>query len=239
MTDLQKHLREYITDAGPILEKLKFQVESCRTDTPSDEILDEIFRHLHSLKSGAAFFQLSEIEQHVHSMESLFADMKMAAGTRQFSAMSDRLYQGLPLLEELILTRVLNPDGGASEGESLFPDKAVSERKSGETIDLSVFEKQLLREAEDRGETLFRLSVQIDPEERLPYVRSYLLLNNLELQVNVIRTLPSLDNPDQDFSSLTFILTSDAGDDPVFQAVNVDGILQTSLVEPRLFCLFR
>ncbi|MDA3957844.1 ATP-binding protein [Oceanispirochaeta sp.] len=230
MNDLKKHLREYITDAGPILEKLKIQVEACRTETPGDDILDEIFRHLHSLKSGAAFFQLSEIEQHIHSMESLFADMKSAGGTRQFSAMSDRLYQGLPLLEDLILYRVLNSDGGSQEGESLFPDKALSEPKQGETIDLTLFEKQLLREAEDRGETLFRLCVQIDPEERLPYVRSYLLLNNLELHANVIRSQPSLDNPDQDFSSLTFILTSDAGDDPVFQAVNVDGILQTSLV---------
>jgi len=230
LTDLQKHLREYITDAGPILEKLKFQVESCRSETPEDDVLDEIFRHLHSLKSGAAFFQLSEIEQHIHSMESLFADMKAAAGTSQFTAMSDRLYQGLPLLEDLILTRVLDPDGESSGENTLFPDSVIGEGTIKQNIELTAFEKQLLLEAEDRGDSLYRLSVQLDPEERLPYVRSYLLLNNLELHVNVIRAIPSLDNPDQDFSSLTFILTSDAGDEPVFQAVNVDGILQTSLV---------
>jgi len=230
LTDLQKHLREYITDAGPILEKLKFQVESCRSEVPAGEVLDEIFRHLHSLKSGAAFFQLSEIEQHIHSMESLFEDMKAAAGTDRFKSMSDRLYQGLPLLEELILTRVLDPEGERNGSNSLFPDKESGSDDVKPVIDLSRFEKQLLLEAEDRGDTLYRLSVQLDPEERLPYVRSYLLLNNLELHVNVIRSIPNLDNPDQDFSSLIFILTSDSGDEPIFQAVNVDGILQTSLV---------
>ncbi|MBF9016178.1 MULTISPECIES: ATP-binding protein [unclassified Oceanispirochaeta] len=228
MTDLQKHLREYISDAGPILEELKELVENCRTEHPSREVLDEIFRHLHSLKSGAAFFQLSDIEQLIHSMESLFADMKESTGSREFAVMSDRLYQGLPLLEELILKKILNPDAAEEKADTLFPERSLDD--DNEIIELSSFEKQLLREAEDRGETLYRLSVQLDPEERLPYVRSYLLLNNLELKVNVIRSLPSLDNPDQDFSSLTFILTSDSGDEPIFQAINVDGILQTGLV---------
>ena len=225
MTDLQKHLREYIRDAGPLLEELKLLVEACRSETPGKETLDEIFRHLHSLKSGAAFFQITDVEQHIHSMESLFEDMKSAAGSPDFSKMSDRLYQGLPLLEELLLGKVLAPE---LKGDDLFPREEESARDG--RIELTSFEKQLLAEAEERGETLCRLTVQLDPEERLPYVRSYLLLNNLELSVNVIRTLPSLDNPDQDFSTLTFILTSDGGDEPVFQAVNVDGILQTSLV---------
>lgn len=228
MTDLQKHLREYISDAGPLLEELKELVETCQTETPTQDVLDGIFRHLHSLKSGAAFFQLSDIEQLIHSMESLFADMKESTGSREFAVMSDRLYQGLPLLEELILKKVLNPDVAEENADTLFPEKSLDDKN--ENIEFSSFEKQLLREAEDRGETLYRLSVQLDPEERLPYVRSYLLLNNLELKVNVIRSLPSLDNPDQDFSSLTFIITSDSGDEPVFEAVNVDGILQTGLV---------
>ncbi|MDC7231947.1 MAG: ATP-binding protein [Spirochaetales bacterium] len=228
MTDLQKHLREYISDAGPLLEELRRLVESCREEIPPQDTLDEIFRHLHSLKSGAAFFQLSDIEQLIHSMESLFADMKESGSREEFTVKSDRLYQGLPLLEELILNKVLNPEDTDRGADSLFPEKALEENR--DRIELTSFEKKLLLEAEERGETLYRLSVQIDPEERLPYVRSYLLLNNLELNLNVIRSLPSLDNPDQDFSSLTFILTSDSGDEPVFQAVNVDGILQTSLV---------
>jgi two-component system, chemotaxis family, sensor kinase CheA len=228
LTDLQKHLREYISDAGPLLEELKELVETCQTENPTQEVLDEIFRHLHSLKSGAAFFQLSDIEQLIHSMESLFADMKESAGSREFAVMSDRLHQGLPLLEELILKKVLNPDVAEENADTLFPEQSLDDTKKN--IEFSSFEKQLLREAEDRGETLYRLSVQLDPEERLPYVRSYLLLNNLELKVNVIRSLPSLDNPDQDFSNLIFIITSDSGDEPVFQAVNVDGILQTGLV---------
>ena len=227
MTDIQKHLREYITEAGSIIEQLKEQIESCRNSMPGDELMDDIFRHLHSLKSGAAFFQLGEVEQHIHSMESLFSDMKAAKGSGQFSLMSDRLYQGLPLLEDMLLNRVLSPESQDGE-ESLFPRKALEEGPA--RIELTPFEKQLLREAEERKEQLFQLSVQLDPEERLPYVRAYLLLNNLELAVNVIRSVPSLENEDQDFSSISFIITSDEGEEPVFQAVNVDGILQTSLV---------
>lgn len=228
MTDIQKHLREYITEAGSIVEQLKQQVDACRSSVPGEEVMDDIFRHLHSLKSGAAFFQLGEVEQHIHSMESLFSDMKASKGSGQFSLMSDRLYQGLPLLEDMLLNKVLSPDRPEGEEESLFPRKSLEDGPA--RIELTPFEKQLLREAEERKEQLFQLSVQLDPEERLPYVRAYLLLNNLELAVNVIRSVPSLENKDQDFSSISFIITSDGGEEPVFQAVNVDGILQTSLV---------
>jgi len=229
MTGTRKHLREFLQDAVPILEKLKNRVDICREQYPDREILDDIFRHLHSLKSGASFFQLTDIENHIHSMESLFEDMKRSPGGEEFRRKARRLFQGIPLLEEL-LEEGYSP---AAVGQAEPGDREVPRPdpvREGHPIELSAFEQQLLREAERRGETLFRLSVQVDPEERLPYVRAYLILNNLELTTNVIHAYPPPDDPEQDFFHLTYILTSDGGDAPVFNAVNVDGILQTSLV---------
>ena len=226
------HLKEFLYDAGPILEKMKGQVDKCRRELPEAAVLDDLFRHLHSLKSGAAFFQLQEVESHIHGMESVFEDMKGAPGDGIFFSKAGELYKGIPLLESLLR------NSEDSEGEYYVDQSdepieiSLSSRSEGDSrIELSPFQKQLLREAERRGDQLFCLTVQLDPDERLPYVRAFLVLNNLEMRTNVIYSQPSPDRPDQDYSTLTFILTSAAGDAPVFEAVNVDGILQTSLVQ--------
>ncbi len=226
------HLKEFLSDAVPLISQMKEQLSQCRYQLPEESVLDDLFRHLHSLKSGAAFFQLIHVENHIHSMESLFEDMKKNRGNDSFFSLADKLNSSIPKLENLLA----DSEGDEREfflDQSDDPIEISLSGKAGgdERIELSPFQKQLLWEAERRGDRLFCLTVQMDPDERLPYVRAFLVLNNLELKTNVIYTHPEPDNQDQDYSSLTFILTSQNGDAPVFDAVNVDGILQTSLVQ--------
>lgn len=222
------HLREFLSDAGPIVEKLKTQVGLCLREQPGESLLDEVFRHLHSLKSGAAFFQLNEAEEHIHAMESLFGEMKDSSGEEPFFEKARQLHRSIPLLESLLQgTRI--EEGPFQEDEEPIEISLVGGAGERERIELSPFQRQLLREAERREDELFCLTVQLDPDERLPYVRAYLILNNLEVRTNLIYSQPTPDTPDQDYSALTFLLTSPDGETPVFEAVNVDGILQTGL----------
>jgi two-component system chemotaxis sensor kinase CheA len=225
-------LKEFLTDADPILEKFRSQLTICRQELPEQTLLDDLFRHLHSLKSGAAFFQLNDVENHIHSMESLFDEMKKSGDEARFFRKASELSDEIPRLEEL-LRQSSDEDARYFVDQSDDPiEISLSGRSGGEDhIELSPFQKQLLWEAERREDQLFCLTVQMDPDERLPYVRAFLILNNLEIRSNVIYTHPVPDSEDQDYSTLTFILTSDTGDSPVFEAVNVDGILQTSLVQ--------
>ena len=226
------HLKEFLTDADPILEKFRSQLALCRKQLPEQTLLDDLFRYLHSLKSGAAFFQLNEVENHIHFMESLFDDMKKSSDEARFFRKATELFEEIPGLEEL-LKQSSDEDATFFADQSDDPIEISLSGRSGQDdhIELSPFQKQLLWEAERREDQLFCLTVQMDPDERLPYVRAFLILNNLEIRSNVIYAHPVPDSEDQDYSTLTFILTSDSGDSPVFEAVNVDGILQTSLVQ--------
>ncbi len=228
MKDFQKHRQDFQKDTLSLLHALNLQLKNALQEPGNRDVEDEIFRLLHSIKSGAAFFQLSEMEETLHTMEGLFESMKAASDPRILHTGIQELLEKLPALETMLsgqeASSGVQPQG--SDAENTLP----LGRQEEFIMSLSPFEKQLLREAEDREEELFRLCVQLDPEERLPHVRFYLLLNNLECHLNVICFHPPLDDPDQDFSSLTFILSSDQGDEPVFEAINVDGILQSSLV---------
>ena len=227
------HLKEFINDSDSILKKMKNQLGLCRNQLPDNALLDDLFRHLHSLKSGAAFFKLNEVENHIHAMETLFEEMKNSRDESTFYRKAGEIYDAIPLLESF-LSR-----SGRSEPEYFMDNTdepieiSLSVRDGGgeERIELNPFQKQLLREAERREDQLFCLTVQIDPDERLPYVRAYLILNNLEVRTNVIYSHPTPDNADQDYGTMTFILSSQSGDSPVFEAINVDGILQSSLVQ--------
>ncbi len=226
------HLKEFLSDAGPLIQDLKKQISMCRQDEPEESVMDDLFRHLHSLKSGAAFFQLIPVETHIHSMESLFEQMKNTRGTKEFFALAEKLSASLPRLESLLRNSEDSQQDFYLDQSDEPIEISLSGRAGGdEVIELNPFQKQLLWEAERRGDSLFCLTVQLDPDERLPYVRAFLVLSNLELKTNVVYTYPEPDREDQDYSSLTFILTSQEGDLPIFDAVNVDGILQTSLVQ--------
>jgi hypothetical protein len=57
-------------------------------------------------------------------------------------------------------------------------------------IGFSSFEKSLLAEARDRGERMYRLVCDIDPAAPMKFAKAYLVLNNLEQLVTVIRVDP-------------------------------------------------
>jgi two-component system chemotaxis sensor kinase CheA len=87
----------------------------------------------------------------------------------------------------------------ATAGPSLLR-RAETRRREAEELSLpefTAFEKRLIAEARDRGEEFFRISIDLDSRASMAYAKSYLLLNNLEQLVQVVRSEPS-------FSGSTF-----------------------------------
>jgi two-component system chemotaxis sensor kinase CheA len=55
------------------------------------------------------------------------------------------------------------------------------------------FERAQVREAGDRGESLFRLTCEMDPAEQMRFARAYLLYAGLEDAVNIVAVDPPMD----------------------------------------------
>ena len=58
----------------------------------------------------------------------------------------------------------------------------------------------------------------------------YLLMNNLELEVNVISTTPSMKDRNSDFSRFTAYITTDLDENRIYKAINVDSVVRVDLI---------
>ena len=97
-------------------------------------------------------------------------------------------------------------------------------------LKLTPFERSLVIDAVDRGETLYYLSCSITPDSSMPFARVYLVINNLEQRVNVIKIAPDTaklqSGKVRSFECL-FSTTEDEG--VVYEATNVDEIAHVAV----------
>ncbi|MCL2295264.1 MAG: ATP-binding protein [Spirochaetes bacterium] len=111
------------------------------------------------------------------------------------------------------------------------------------------FQLYLLSEAMKRGEKLYRITCDILPEAAMKYVRLYLIVNNLELHCNLIKTIPVIDvskilnsgdkntyepvqqDPDMEESTkITCYVTTDKNYDQIYNIINVDEVKNIQII---------
>ncbi|HOV37109.1 MAG TPA: ATP-binding protein [Spirochaetales bacterium] len=146
---------------------------------------EQTFRSIHSLKSEAAFLGYARVVSIIENLEEILSHLKQTppqeAELREFRS----IY--------LALERDL---GSILRGLELELSLEKSRERPQETqriVELTDFEKVVLREARLRNEKLFQIDAEVEDTESMPYPRLYLLINSLELQVNVLRISPSLE----------------------------------------------
>ena len=109
---------------------------------------------------------------------------------------------------------------------------AASGPEAAREIVLGEFERSQLREARDRGETAYRLTVLVDEAEPMKFPRAYLVFYNLESVASVVKTLPPLDGEpleDSLYAATKFLLTSADGEQALKNAASVDQISEVRL----------
>ncbi|MFP4267326.1 MAG: chemotaxis protein CheA [Spirochaetaceae bacterium] len=103
--------------------------------------------------------------------------------------------------------------------------------------DFTDFERELLKEARDRGERFLRISVTLDESTAITYAKGYLILNNLEQVLQVIKTTPPFGaghergDDDREYLKAVFYCTADVEDVIIYHAVNVDRV-ERILISP-------
>jgi two-component system chemotaxis sensor kinase CheA len=211
----------------------------------SAELLRQLLRNTHSLKSEASYIGITEIGNIAHRMETVIGEAlegKKALTRTSFDELllsNDRIGE---VLDFLIagggdaLSPETHDDKLEKKPESEQKDAAeaveepVAEMIRTSIPDFTPFETGLLREARTRGERLFRLSLTISQDAPMPFAKAYLLLSNLEQEANVIRTFP-LFRPErydeqeaEEYRNLTVFLTSSGEMKKIYQAVHIDHV---------------
>ena len=228
MNSALAHIDEFLQNAEEIMHNLNRDLEHWKENKHNRELIDRIFRYMHSLKSGAAFLELDKLEITAHKLESIFESFRKGIGVDSISV--DKLFKAVRLMGKELdkLSEEQNPVvidfSKPSESTSI-------ENESVKKTDLfSSFQKELLKEASQRGEKFYRIICHIDEFPQMMYARAYLLMNNLELEVNVISTTPSMKDRNSDFSRFTAYITTDLDENNIYRAVNVDSVVRVDLI---------
>lgn len=227
MSEILIPRENFILDSENIVKQIQRVLDE-------DFSLKDLYRHIHSLKSGAGFAGLKHMEAAAHRLEDILAlslkrgeDIPGAKGIfdRAVDYFSENLtfwkVQGRELSSEALITAF----------HDAFPGEDVSDEVPEERDSFfSPFEKELLQEARMRGDSFYRITCRIDDEELMLYARFFLVINNLELLVNVIRVFPDISRLKKgETERITLYITTDKERKEIYRAVNIDMIKELEL----------
>lgn len=218
--DSQKEI--YRQEAHEILAELEASLLTLEKNPEDDELIDRVFRALHTIKGSGAMFGFNDIADFTHELETVFdlvREGKITVGPELINhSLSARDY---------ILT-LLAPDVEEGGGDKEKADEiiaAIQELAQAETgsEEPEAVEAPLEEEARISGETLtFRIRFQPGPDILKSGTNPALLLGELlslgEASITAFtEKLPPLDqlDPEQCYVYWDIILTTDQGEDAI------------------------
>ncbi len=196
---------------------------SLRDNYSDYNLINEIFRLIHSIKTRASFLQLEKAEKIAHKIETLLERLRKGEWKAD-EELIDSLSLAISDLQKIF----------PLEGRDDYEGDAEEEKRLnlvGEKVVFNNFEIQLLKEARERGEKFYKMVCELEPDAPMKYPRVYLIINNLELMVNVIKVIPPLDpNEIESLEELIIYFTTSESESTIYNAVNIDELRRVDLV---------
>ncbi len=207
-------LKTFISDTGMHINKINDLLIAMENNTSAPEAVNELFRYVHSIKSEAAYLGIDDISETAHDLENILETVRSSSTRRiEEKELIMFCYKAVDRISEQ-LKRVKVSAVGTLNNVSSEEEKKYTD-----------FEKLLLREAEDRDEKLYEVCFGISEEESMKYARAYLALSNLEMKYNVIKTIPELDENEENFpEAIIVVLSSGSDEQEIIRDLNIDQI---------------
>ena len=197
--------------------------------TPKGEQLTEMFRAAHSLKGMAGTMGDDLISGLTHEMESLLDQLRSgeAAVDKDFTNL---LFDAVDLVQ-LLVDNLESQDNFSAEVKAL-EKKLQDWGKQGQIHEhlppvrdeqsagdggaggkriawedlINEFEKEMLKDAFSRGEKVYQIYICLRRGSLLKSVRAFMVLKNTEKQGEVIKTLPSIPDLEEETFDREFFL---------------------------------
>jgi len=223
----EKLVQEFIQDVEvfteSILNSFNLIEQEIEKTMPDEQIImeniNQAFRDVHSLKSEASYLRYDTITSCANEIENEFSILR----DKEKEISKDGISKLKEILDQLITTCT---EKDFYTLEDVQPEgSGTDEVRNSPILLFDDFERKLLREARDRDEKIYRMVCEIDEAETMKYPRIYLVINNLELIVNVIKIIPGMDEiENSDFTEVVLYFTSSEDEKNIYNAVNIDQI---------------
>jgi two-component system chemotaxis sensor kinase CheA len=255
MLDVEEHklLRAFLEESEELLEKLSQALLQLEREPANLELVHEIFRLTHSLKSESALIGFANLSELAHRLEDVFERIRSGVlALRQ--ELLDVILSAADLIHEMV-SRITHGEGdGGVEFRSLVrelsrlagipPGNGGTPRSGGTLAEgvatplsegsfhLSASELARVRDALERGESFYELDFRPEGEPTMKYPRAYLVLSNLEQAANVLKAVPDLGEPgeeDLQYSRVRILFSSELPEQELARCFEVDQVAAVEL----------
>ena len=237
--DVSQYLEIFIDETNEHLQALSDCIMVLEKEPDNKETINEVFRAAHSLKGMAGTMGFKRMQHLTHDMENVFQEVR-SDKIKVDSAMIDLLFKCLDAIEGYLNHVKASSDEGTEDNELILKElndfievangvkpetvkeESVVEAKAdavveeGKTtiIELSDSEKKAVKEAEDAGQKVYGITIQIQKDCLLKAARAFLVFKAVEEFGNIIVYRPSSqDIEDEKFEfEFSFYLASEETD---------------------------
>jgi two-component system chemotaxis sensor kinase CheA len=235
----------FLEEADELLQELNRNLLELERNPDDEEIVNNIFRAAHSLKSSAAFVGLNDLSDLAHRMENLLQGIRDKTNivTPEVVDVIFKCFDTISEVIELVASGVephqnLRPlidrinsvnETSKLNGEQLSStekrmDKAVSVPTVKTTFTSS--ESDEIKKALSEGMNCYEITVIIEESAQMKWVKGQLIAANLEREGTIVKTIPTLEDmsSDETVSALKLILLSFRNANHIFKSCDIDQI---------------
>jgi two-component system chemotaxis sensor kinase CheA len=234
----------FLEEADELLQELNKNLLELERNPEDEEIINNIFRAAHSLKSSAAFVGLNDLSDLAHRMENLLQGIRDKTNTITPEVV-DVIFKCFDTISEVIelvasgveprqnlrplIDRINNVNDSSKISAGAVPAagnavKAKSVPQLKTTFTFS--ESDEIKKALSEGMDCYEITVFIEESAQMKWVKGQLIAANLEKDGNIVKTFPSLDDmsSDETISVLKIILLSFRNPHQIYRGCDIDQI---------------
>lgn len=240
MNELEQLQEIFLEETSEYVTELNETLLALEQNKNDPDLLQTLFRIMHTLKSSAAAMGYKALSQLSHKSESLLQKVR-DENLELTSTMLDILFkvadQVNALIKDLnngekkdynyddILTTIENLDSNSKKTKKTKKKKETKTATNGKPDSfLTKKEEKQIQQAQDKGESAYLLEVEIDEREPMMWLRAELLLNNITKIGTLIGLRPNKEKfllPDFD-GKFTVIICSSSDEQSIIQNIKID-----------------
>ncbi len=232
--DMSRYLDTFLEEARENLQQMEQVLLSLEASPENKLLLDQIFRSTHTIKGMSATMSYNTMAEVTHEMENILHQLRKGE-LRLTTAFTDLLLKAVDLLNSMVID-IANGGKGELPVEhilSLLRDSAsINQQVTAEeimispaardqhcqlpisSINFNQFEKNLIMKAIDQGYQCYHLVVHINSSSTMKSARAFVIFKNLEQVGEVVKTIPSVQEIEEERFDNSFELIIISGESP-------------------------
>ncbi|PKL38053.1 MAG: hypothetical protein CVV44_12865 [Spirochaetae bacterium HGW-Spirochaetae-1] len=241
----------FLEEADEQLQELNQNLLELEKNPGNSDIINNIFRAAHSLKSSAAFVGLNDLSDLAHKMENLLQGIRdqtmeitpqiVDVIFKCFDAINSVIEtvssgeeptQDLTwIIDEIIAVSERGRKGEKAQGKKETAGKKGSQVENAPKTVLDAEDSKSIRDYIEQGSLCFEITVTIESGAQMKWIKGQLVMSNLEKLGHVVKTIPSLEDLSDDSSGNIFkiILCTDKNKNDIIKSCNIDQIAGVAL----------